>query len=208
MKNEAIKSKYPGIYMGFQIPKKSNKRWRRWRRELHVEINDAWRRAAHGYDSNLLWDMREHLMKTIITGLLELAEKGNSVPDYDVIGGSHDNAALSYDETDELTNERLKEWKKLLKDLADEFYDLLMFSDQKHELNQYKDELHKSYSFEEEKDDPNSFAFVLADGYTQEQYESLSSAYNEREKEIMEYKSMKEKAAMERLTDILPFLWN
>ena len=182
-----------------------------WWRDLRYELIYAWQRAVRGYDNSLTWSLDENIKKYIIIGLLSLAESHMGVPNYDFIGGYEAYADLSSQEADALTESRSKEWKKLLIDLADKFYESLKHEESQYELNQYEDDWHNSFKTEFIKE-PDSRYYTMeiipANGYTQEQYESLSELYKKREDEICEYKKENEKTAMAKLTEILPYLWD
>jgi len=182
-----------------------------WWRDLRYELIYAWQRAAHGYDNSLTWNLDENIKKYIIIGLLSLAESNMGVPNFDYRGGYEAYANLSSEEAEALTESRSKEWKLLLTDLADKFYESLKHEDSQYELNQYEEEWHNSFTTEFTKEADSSYStmkFVPTNGYTQEQYESLCELYRNRDKEIQEYKANNEKTAMTKLTEILPYLWD
>ncbi|MCL2821062.1 MAG: hypothetical protein FWD38_09625 [Oscillospiraceae bacterium] len=182
-----------------------------WWRDLRYELIYAWQRAVRGYDNSLTWSLDENIKKYIIIGLLSLAESHMGVPNFDYRGGYEVYANLSSEEADALTESRSKEWKLLLIDLADKFYESLKHEDSQYELNQHEDDWHNSFTTEFIKEADSNYStmkFVPANGYTQEQYESLSELYRNREDEIYEYKKENEKTAMAKLTEILPYLWD
>ena len=62
------------------------------------------------------------------------------VPNFDYRGGYEAYANLSSEEADALTESRSKEWKLLLIELADMFYESLKHEESQYELNQYADD--------------------------------------------------------------------
>ena len=218
MKNKPI-YKYPNINIGFGsgFPggrfKISFKLLchRLWWQNIRSELKFAWQRAIRGYDNWLYWGLDENIKKYIIIGLLSLAESNMGTPNYGLKDGYKAFANLSSEEASALTEARSREWKILLTELADNFYESLKHTDSQYELNQYEEEWYKSFITEFVRvSDSNYYTMKTfpANGYTQEQYESLSELFRNREKEINEYKAEKEKIAMAKLTEILPYLWD
>ena len=182
-----------------------------WWCDFRYELKYAWQRAICGYDDSLTWSLGENIKKYIIIGLQSLAENHMGVPDFDSKGGYKIYANLSSVEANALTESRSSEWKSLLKDLADKFYESLKYEDSKYELNQFEDEWHASFEtifIKEAGSNYYTMKTVPATGYSQQQYESLNALCKKREAEISDYKTDKEKEAMARLTEILPYLWD
>jgi len=182
-----------------------------WWRDFRYELKCAWQRAIRGYDNSLTWSLNENIKQYIIIGLQTLAENHMGVPDFDLKGGYEIYANLSSEEADALTESRSRAWKSLLNDLADKFYESLEHEDSNYEKNQYEEDWHNSFKTEFVKEDGGkyySMKDVPANGYTQEQYESLKELYRKREEEIHNYKMKNEKEAMIKLTEILPYLWD
>jgi len=184
---------------------------RLWWQNIRSELKFAWQRATRGYDNWLYWGLDENIKKYIIIGLISLAESHMGVPSFNYRGGYEAYANLSSEEADALTELRTKEWKQQLLDLADIFYESLKHEDSQYEFNHYEDDWYNSFKTEFIKvSDSNYYRMEIipANGYTQEQYESLSELYQNREDEICEYKKENEKIAMAKLTEILPYLWD
>jgi len=218
MKSKLV-SKYPNIILGFGSGYPGSKFkinfkllfHRFWWRDFRYELKYAWQRAVHGYDISLTWNLDENIKKYIIIGLLSLAENHTGVPDFDSKGSYEVYADLSSEEADTLTESRSKEWKSLLIDLADKFYESLKHEDSQYEQNQYEDDWQNSFETVFSKEEGSLFSTmktVPANGYTLEQHELLSEHYRKREEEIHEYKAKNEKAAMAKLTELLPYLWD
>jgi len=211
--------KYQSINLGFGAHFPSSKfrispkliLHRFWWRDLRCELKYAWQRASRGYDNSLVWSFDESIKKLIIIGLLELAENHTGVPNFDAKGSYEDYEDLTPDEADALTESRSKAWSAVLTGLADDMYESLKFEDSQYETNQYCEEWRRSFVTESYKSDVSGYStmkFVPAEGYTQEQYELLNNQYNERSAQIDAYKTEKEKSAMARLTELLPYLWD
>jgi len=218
MKKKRIR-KYQGINLGFGAHFPSSKFrislklifHRFWWRDLRYELKYAWQRAKRGYDDSLTWSFDEEIKKLIVTGLLELAANHRGVPDFDGKGGFDSYKDLSADEANALTDVRSEAWSSVLNALADDFYESMKHAESQYEINQYEDEWHSSFTTEFSKVDDRCYStlkFAPAEGYTQEQYEELCQLYRNRSAEIDSYKSEKEKAAMKRFTELLPFLWD
>ena len=212
-------SKYPNINLGFGsgFPGSKFKITFKlffhhfWWRDFCYELKCAWQRAVRGYDNSLTWNLDENIKKYIIIGLQTLAEKHRGVPNFDFKGGYEIYANLSAGEADALAESRSREWKSLLYELADKFYESLKHEDSNYELNQYEDEWHTSFETEFVKEDGGKYytmKIVPTNGYTQDQYESLNELYIKREEEIRDYKIKSEKEAIMKLIEILPYLWD
>jgi len=213
MKTKNSLNKYPIIKLGLNFPPlKSIFNIHRWS-DFKWEIKAAWQRAFRGYDDSAWWGMNDYLQKLILRLLLELAEHGHGLPNFDNYDYSKE-ANMTLEECEANFDERHKKWTELLLEIADNFYESLDLEDSQYEVgqNEFRDEYFNSHKIDFVQNDVSSCSSRLItipnEGYTKEQVKELKNKWLKRDKEIDKYKRLQFVVGMEKLIKIFDYLWD